>query len=355
MKKLLSISAAALLSLSSASGQTVTLPISKVNVDVYSLLNAHSISEYEALRGDLIEFIWKGAGVPTRLPNVDVDYTANRPLWVTPATTVVRAAHVRDPITPDVYSVLYLLEPPTDNDCLFIYSYGHTGAFIIFGGNTAQGEKDLINARLMAGCDVLLSFMPYNGDNGIVSPTTFPGNWHNHPHDFMASAETATSTPIRYFMDPPIVGITWAISRNGSYSKIGMAGLSGGGWTTVMAAAIDTRITHSYSVAGTMPMHIRAGNAGDLGDWEQSGSDWLGIADYMDLYILGALEPNRRSMQIWNTADSCCFLAGLSYAFTNQLKGIASRMGVTGMEFKISSTTGHTVSPVSIAYIAADF
>jgi PhoPQ-activated pathogenicity-related protein len=37
------------------------------------------------------------------------------------------------------------------------------------------------------------------------------------------------------------------------YKHIVMAGLSGGGWTTTISAAIDPRITLSMPIAGSMP------------------------------------------------------------------------------------------------------
>lgn len=335
-----------------AIAQTLTLPAQQVNVDIYPLLRAHSITEYQTLRGSLINFVWKGAGIPSALPNLDVDYTAYRPSWVSVPNTTMRAAHVRDPITPDVYGVLFLLEPPGDGDCLFVYNMGHGGIFR-GGAGPLPGEIELVNTMLAKGCDVIGSMMPYQGDNQ-TSSVSFPsasGSLHN----YFAPAETSAGTPIRYFLTPPIVGINWAISRNGPYARIGMAGLSGGGWTTSFIAALDTRITHSYSVAGSMPSHLRPYRPQDTGDWEQSVSAWLQIADYLDLYILGALEPLRSSMEVWNPGDSCCFDAVQSYTFTNQLAGIASRFGVSGLNFFITGVSAHTVASSAVARISADF
>ena len=36
-----------------------------------------------------------------------------------------------------------------------------------------------------------------------------------------------------------------------------MIGISGGGWTTTVYPAIDTRISESFSVAGSLPLSLR--------------------------------------------------------------------------------------------------
>lgn len=342
-----------------AIASTVTLPIGQVNVDIYPLLNAHSASEYQDLRADLVQFVWKGAGVPTSLlPSWEGAYNHAKPAWVAPVGVTMRAAHARDPITTDVYSVIYLLEAPTDNDCLFVHNFSH-GSGLVAGAAVTQGERNHINARLADGCDVVVLGMPFNGDNAIITTTipyaSYPNPGYNALHDFFEAYETSDSTPIRYFLNPPIIGTNWAINRHGGYGRIGISGLSGGGLVSTFVAALDTRITHSYTIAGTMPMHMRNHKPGDVGDWEQSGSAWLDIADYMDLYILGALEPGRRSMQLFNLHDGCCFSGDQSYAFSNQLKGIASRMGVDGLGFYVSDTSGHEVSAPSMLQISIDF
>ena len=41
------------------------------------------------------------------------------------------------------------------------------------------------------------------------------------------------------------------------YSKIVMVGLSGGGWTTTVAAGLDPRIDLSIPIAGSLPFAMR--------------------------------------------------------------------------------------------------
>jgi hypothetical protein len=85
-----------------------------------------------------------------------------------------------------------------------------------------------------------------------------------------------------------------------------MAGLSGGGWTTNLLAAIDERIKYSFSVAGSMPVYYRSG--GSMGDVEQFLPEFYrDIAGYPELYVLGAFGKGRKQVQILNRNDDCCF------------------------------------------------
>ena len=56
---------------------------------------------------------------------------------------------------------------------------------------------------------------------------------------------------MRFFIEPVWLTINYAKSIG--YEKIVMAGLSGVGFTTHMASAIDTRIGLSIPVAGSIP------------------------------------------------------------------------------------------------------
>jgi hypothetical protein len=86
-----------------------------------------------------------------------------------------------------------------------------------------------------------------------------------------------------------------------------MIGLSGGGWTTTLYAAIDPRVRLSFPVAGTLPDYLRVGRPGDKGDWEQFHPDLYKLANYLDLYVLGSSGRGRRQRQVLNKYDTCCF------------------------------------------------
>ena len=107
----------------------------------------------------------------------------------------------------------------------------------------------------------------------------------------------------RFFLEPVVRAINYAVGPLG-YQRVVMTGLSGGGWSTTMLAAIDPRIALSLPVAGSLPCDFRHTSW----DFEQfCNNSWAMIANYTSLYVLGALEPGRASVQLVHEQDPCCF------------------------------------------------
>ena len=96
-----------------------------------------------------------------------------------------------------------------------------------------------------------------------------------------------TRTPIR---------IAWAV-----------AGLSGGGWQTILLSSLDERVTLSNPVAGYSSFVTRGEVTSDLGDSEQTPTDLAIYADYAQLTALRAPRP---TLLTYNDRDNCCFAAG---------------------------------------------
>lgn len=53
-------------------------------------------------------------------------------------------------------------------------------------------------------------------------------------------------------------------------TRVGVAGLSGGGWQTIFISSLDTRVTLCNPVAGYSSFRTRIDNWSDLGDSEQT-------------------------------------------------------------------------------------
>ncbi len=86
--------------------------------------------------------------------------------------------------------------------------------------------------------------------------------------------------------------------------RVGVAGLSGGGWQTIFISALDSRVTLSNPVAGYSSFLTRLQNASDLGDPEQAPCDLATVADYTHLTALLAPRP---ALLTYNFKDDCCF------------------------------------------------
>ncbi|MEX2172009.1 MAG: hypothetical protein WD851_21995 [Pirellulales bacterium] len=87
-------------------------------------------------------------------------------------------------------------------------------------------------------------------------------------------------------------------------TRVGVAGLSGGGWQTIFIASLDTRVTLANPVAGYSGLATRLEVFPDLGDSEQAPCDMSLYADYTHLTAL--LAP-RSALLTYNSKDECCF------------------------------------------------
>ncbi len=89
-------------------------------------------------------------------------------------------------------------------------------------------------------------------------------------------------------------------------SRIGMTGLSGGGWQTIVLSALDTRIRATAPVAGfsSLATRIEVNRYGDVGDPEQSATDMFDGYDFTHLVALLAPRP---ALLTYNAEDDCCF------------------------------------------------
>ena len=93
-------------------------------------------------------------------------------------------------------------------------------------------------------------------------------------------------------------------------NRVGVTGLSGGGWQTIFLSALDERVKVATPVAGysSTTTKVEARQYGDLGDLEQNGSDFLANVDYTHLTAMMAPRP---TLLIHNAEDDCCFRAPL--------------------------------------------
>ena len=112
--------------------------------------------------------------------------------------------------------------------------------------------------------------------------------------------------------------------------RLGVTGLSGGGWQTVLLSALDERVAVSVPVAGfsSTATKVEARRFGDLGDIEQNGPDLLDGHDYPHLVALRAPRP---TLLVHNAEDDCCFRGPLVEPLTfHALKPVFRLYGKEG-------------------------
>jgi hypothetical protein len=129
-----------------------------------------------------------------------------------------------------------------------------------------------------------------------------------HGHQWFQQWEARGVHTMRYFIEPVVLAINYAETLG--YTHFVMLGLSGGGWSTTLAAAIDPRIQLSFPTAGSVPFELKTGPyaGSDTGDYEQLVSRPIySICDYTCMYVLAALEASRAQLQLLHEWDPCCF------------------------------------------------
>ena len=114
-------------------------------------------------------------------------------------------------------------------------------------------------------------------------------------------------------------------------NRIGATGLSGGGWQTIILAALDPRIAVSVEVAGLGSRESNVINPRDTYEVEENAPDLMQGFDYPELIAMRAPRP---TLLIHNANDSCCFRAPLvePYIYANvkpffQLYGKPENLG----------------------------
>jgi hypothetical protein len=251
-------------------------------------------NEVNQKRDQLIKHIWKNQPYPkAHFPSVEYDVFDER-------YSSVRDLDQIDRLTVDMEygmsSMMYLFHSKSPNHKVVIYHEGHRGDFFL-GLNT-------IVSLLGSGYDVIAVSMPLLGLN--KQPTIhFPrfGSVTFASHDHFKMLDGPTFNSIKFFVEPVVMAVNYSLQSG--YEEVDMIGFSGGGWTTVVSAAVEPRISNSYSVAGSYPIYLRSGQ--DPWDYEQSEIGLFRIANYLELYVLASYGEDRTHTQVVNYYDPCCF------------------------------------------------
>lgn len=90
--------------------------------------------------------------------------------------------------------------------------------------------------------------------------------------------------------------------------RLGVTGLSGGGWQTITLSSLDPRVSVMVEVAGFGPLQTIITHPVDTDCDEQDPPDLLRGRDYT-FYV--AMRSPRPTMLIHNAEDTCCFRADL--------------------------------------------
>lgn len=313
----------------------------EANVD--SLITFHKPEDISAAREQVVDLIWKGAGFPTQtgLSSVEKDIKDKR---YEDLDNLERIDRYVNEMEYGVNSVIYHFHPSERNNRLVIYHQGHFGDFYL--------GKHAIRLFVEQGYDVVAFAMPLRGMNAtpvVNLDRQGPVLFAYHNHFYLVESEELCA--LKFFLEPVAVTLNY-LEEHYSFSSVYMLGISGGGWTTLVYSAIDTRIERCYPIAhASYPIFLRE----IVGDYEQLHKQLYRTANYLELYIMATYPGDRRQMQVFNQYDnSCCW--GIRYElFLDKVK--ERLMDVGGGEFDVyldSSHLKHMLSQQALQAILDD-
>jgi hypothetical protein len=266
-----------------------------------------SAADVSRKREALVHFIWGLPGIPTdKLPAVE----KNDRSPVRGLTNLDRVDTLTITMEASQKGYAHHFIPKRKNNRLVILHHGHAPSFDDDPAleDVGYGMQRAIHGLLTDGYSVLAVYMPH-----IVqfrTRLTVDDNRSIGHDDMFSSIKVKNGSVMKFFLEPVAVCLNYLRTKAAAdgfpvYRDFSMVGLSGGGWTTTVYAAIDPTIKASFPVAGSIPLYLRCG--GSIGDTEQTLSNFYQIAGYSDLYVLGSYGPGRKQIQILNRRDDCCF------------------------------------------------
>lgn len=334
---------------SSSISAASTVSAASVNTSVMPALDFSSPADVTSMRQALIGYIWKGASsLPTGIPDTIQTGVSDPPY--SSMTNLKRIDKYTDNMEYGVSVYSYLFTPTTSNGKLMVVWNGHDGS--------ASVMQPTIQYFLNQGYTIIEGWMPLQPE--YPASTRYPvvsthdlGTFTLWSHYYLSWIDSPSFSPIKFFIDPVIKDLNYALAQK-SYSQVSMVGLSGGGWTTHLAAALDPRIQKSYPVAGSQPFYLR--NDYNPGDWEQYVGGLYNISEYMEWYVLGSYGSGRRQLQIFNSADPCCF-SGATYN-TNPYESVVQQklasLGSGQFNVYIDTNNQHSITSNALSVISND-
>lgn len=228
------------------------------NNDPTRQIRCASVEDASAKREKLIRFIW-----PDKLPDCQPTVTRNvgkaalKQHLKGVEQSLVRRINRFELEVPGIRSFIYLIHPAKSSDTarLAIVHIGHSppGKFI------KRDYHDSIHLFLRRGFSVAFMHMPQRGwhYDGVAelpngeTPNVERSKGHAAIVNFpKQDPSLAPGAGFRPFLEPVVACVNHLMRISDEETNVVMIGLSGGGWTTHMAVAIDVRICLSFPVAG---------------------------------------------------------------------------------------------------------
>ena len=248
---------------------------------------------------------WDAEEARIREDELSVIYHGWPQAWIDEAPKFVRAGEMqrrgyrivkmRYEIIPGFESVALLYEPEhiTGKMPAILDVHGHGDG----GKAVEQKQKRCINQARRGIFALSIEFMNYGELDA-------PGN----DHDNAGLLELAGKNGMGLFYLAMRRGLDYLYNDpDVDRSQIGITGLSGGGWQSIVLGSLDTRIGPSAPVAGFSTLTTSIEHQ-EYHDFEQNAAD---VREKIDYAQLDAARAPRPTLLIYNAMDDCCFRADI--------------------------------------------
>ncbi len=321
------------------------IPKEYTETDVAAIISIRQPGDVAERRKALIHFLWGRPELPLSLPAEVISAFADA--RYEDIRSLSRIDKVIVAMEYGIESNVYHFLPKNPNNRVVLYHQGHQGDFYI--------DKAQIRQFIDNGYAVAAFSMPLLGlNNQPIIQLPHVGQLKLTSHEQMKFLSPEHGHPIKYFIEPVVTVLNY-LGNNFDYERVAMVGISGGGWTTTLAAAVDTRILKSYPVAGSYPIYLRSNSPRDWGDYEQTVPELYGTMDYLELYVLGAYGEQRKQLQILNLYDSCCFAGTKWETYKDVVRSRVRQLGAGEFDvFSDDSHHEHKISSVAMRQIIND-
>jgi dienelactone hydrolase len=203
---------------------------------------------------------------------------------------------LRYEIVPGFWSTAILYEPK--------HITGRVPAILSVYGHWPEGKAlEFIQKRCInfAKLGIIALSLEWFGYGELSQP-------HNS-HDYGAHLDLAGANALGLFYLAMRRGLDYlATFPQVDPNRLGVTGLSGGGWQTVVLAALDPRVKVAVEVAGMGSLQSNITHPEDTDEIEEDAPDFTDDEDYPELVAMRAPRP---TLLIHNASDTCCFRAAL--------------------------------------------
>ncbi|WP_051013598.1 alpha/beta hydrolase [Pararhodospirillum photometricum] len=235
----------------------------------------------------------------------------------------------------------YVLHPRHPRGPVLLYQQGNAA--------TIANAASLLGPLLERGVTIVAFNYPGYGEN-VLTRRSYPGYGVFEPS--LREHMALDPLPLRRFFLPLLAGLNHGLAETGALVA-DMAGISAGGWATVVFAAVESRVRRSYPMAGAYPLYLQQQDDHPPSE-EQYYRPLLQAANYLELFVMGAVGEGRAQIQFFGQYDRCCQNNRLSELYAPAVRDAAQRLGGRFDVHLNTTSPDHRINDDYVARILAD-